>query len=265
VSRYFRADASPQLPESAGFRSAAQSVHGSRTIMLADLKMLLASVPAGADHAAYERAVREDNVLGKKTASTRLWAWKKLRELYGLNPELPVFQLLRTYWEVDADGRPLLAMLAAIARDALLRASVPVIAGSKPGETVSRERFKTAIIEERGDRFSDSTMDAILSHLLSSWTESGHLVGRKEKTRVRAVPTRAATAYALALGYMAGARGELLFSTLWIRILDAAPTVLHDQAREASRLGWLTYRGVGRIIDITFPSLPVQPEPTPDE
>jgi hypothetical protein len=228
--------------------------------MLADLAMLLDAVPADAAHDAYREAILGGNVLGKKTASTRLWSWKKLRELYSLDLETPVFRLLRHYWAADRQGRPLLALLAALARDALLRASASVIAGSKPGETVSREQFDDAIIGERGQRFSPSTTDAILSHLLSSWTESGHLIGRKTKVRTGVAPTAAVTAYALSLGYLCGAKGELLFDTLWTSVLDASLAILHDQAREASRFGWLTYRGVGRIIDISFPGIEPQPE-----
>jgi hypothetical protein len=154
----------------------------------------------------------------------------------------------------------LLALLAALGRDSLLRASSKVIANAKPGEAVTREQFQAAIIEERGERFSKSTMDAVLSHLLSSWTESGHLSGKKDKVRAHASATPPATAYALALGYLTGARGELLFTTLWTSVLDAPSSVLHEQAREASRLGWLTYRGIGNIIDISFPDLAGQQE-----
>lgn len=233
--------------------------------MLADLTALLDAVQHEADHSAYSRAVQDDNVLGKMTASTRLWAWKKLRELYALDPEVPVFRMLRRYWDVDARGRPLLAMLAALTRDALLRASVPVIADSKVGEQVTREDFKLAIIGERGARFSEKTMKSTLSNLISSWTQSGHLEGNKEKLRRRAQSTTPTTAFALAMGYLTGARGELLFSTMWTSILDTQLATLHDQAREASRYGWLTYRASGSIVDITFPDIVPQGELNLDE
>jgi hypothetical protein len=228
--------------------------------MLADLTALFDAVPAGASHDAYRQAIQENNVLGKKTASTRLWAYKKLRELYALDPQLPIFFELRARWAAGPEGRPLLALLAALARDALLRASVEAITRAKLGAPVTRDDFRGAIVRARGDRFSESTMDAVVSHLLSSWTESGHLTGKKEKTRGRAIITPAATAYALALGYLAGSRGELLFSTLWTSVLDAPATVLHEHAREASRVGWLTYRGIGNIIDVSFPNLDRQSE-----
>lgn len=255
LSRYFAPSVASKYPESHGFRSEAQSVHASRTIMLADLTALLDAVPGNAPREAYRGAIQEDNVLGKKTASTRLWAFKKLRELYALDPEVPVFSELRARWSAGAEGRPLLALLAALARDSLLRASVPVVADSKPGTPVTRDDFRAAIVHARGDRFSEETIKAIVSHLYTSWTESGHLTGQRDRTRAAVAPTPAVTAYALALGYLIGARGARLFQTLFTSVLDAPLATLHEQAREGSRRGWLQYRGVEEIVEIDFPQL----------
>jgi hypothetical protein len=222
--------------------------------MLADLMALLSVTASAATYEDYEQAILGKNVLGKRTASTRLWAWKKLRELYALDPRVPVFRLLRRLWDAEAAARPVLALLAAMARDALLRSSTDAITAATIGQPVTKNDFRQLVIRARGERFSESTMEAILSHLVSSWTESGYLSGR-EKERFHPTVTPAATAYALALGYLAGARGALLFSTLWTSVLDTPETTLHDHAREASRRGWLTYRGIGKVVEITFERL----------
>jgi hypothetical protein len=60
-------------------------------MMLETLGQLLAAMPAAAAHKDYQTAIIEGNALGKGTASTRFWSWKKLRELYGLDPSLAVF------------------------------------------------------------------------------------------------------------------------------------------------------------------------------
>ena len=223
--------------------------------MVGDLSVLLDYVPADGDHEMYRRAILDENILGKKTASTRLWAYKKLRELYALDRELPVFRALRLLWDAAPGERPMLALLAATARDALLRLTMGTVAGIPVGTALTRDELQAAIIAVRGERFSVSTMEAILSHLITSWTESGHLAGRR--TRVRAEPAvgPASTAYALFLGYLAGARGLLLFSTPWADVLGVPATRLHDFAREASRRGWLTYRGIGDVVDVTFERL----------
>ena len=87
-----------------GFRSGERGTHGSRSMMLPDLRQLLASTPADASYENYEAAIMEENVLGKGTASTRLWSWKKLRELYGLDPSLAVFRCFRELWDMAPPG-----------------------------------------------------------------------------------------------------------------------------------------------------------------
>src|SRR5687768_9619218 len=106
VSRYFTPSPEAQFPPQFGFRSNAQSVHGSRTIMLVDITALLNALPPTASQGEYQQAIMDGNVLGKGTASTRLWAWKKLRELYSLDLEVPLFRLLRRYWDVGTASRP---------------------------------------------------------------------------------------------------------------------------------------------------------------
>ena len=224
--------------------------------MLADVSALMNELPASTTYAEYEQAIVEQNLLGKPTASTRLWAWKKLRELYALDPSVPVFRVFRQLWDAEQpESKPVLALTAALARDALLRATAPAIISRKLGEPFTREDMQQAIVAVRGDRFTEKTMRSLVSNLMSSWTSSGYLVGRGEKRRARPSITPATTAYALALGYLAGARGSLLFTTLWTSVLDSPESPLHDHAREASRRGWLVYRGVGNIVDVDFPEL----------
>lgn len=251
VSRYFIPKTENRWPLAAGFRSDAQSVHGSRTIMVADLSELLLHVPADSEHEAYRSAIQDENVLGKKTASTRLWSYTKLRELYGLDPRFPVFRALRLLWDADSEGQPLLALLAATARDSLLRSTMRAVIETPVGQELTRERLQEAVVAMRGDRFSATTMKSLLANLTSSWTQSGHLISRG---RVRALPptSTSAVAFALFLGYLTGARGLLLFSTQWTALLGLPESRLQDLAREASRRGWLTYRGIGDVVDVTF-------------
>jgi hypothetical protein len=63
-----------------GLRYGDRGTHGSRSIMLPDLRQLLASTAVDAVYEDYQTAIMEENVLGKGTASTRLWSWKKLRD-----------------------------------------------------------------------------------------------------------------------------------------------------------------------------------------
>ena len=246
---------SPAFPESFGFRSGERGTHTSRTIMLTELQGLLAALPADATRDDYEQAITEDNVLGKKTASTRRLTAQRIGELYALDPTVPLFRLLRDLWKFDAAGRPLIACLCANARDPLLRITAPAVLDVEEGEPYSKERTIALLTEGTGDRFNPGTVDKIARNTSSSWTQSGHLKGRARKIRARAKATPSSTAYALLLGFMTGARGEMLYTTYWARLLDARSSQIDALAFEASRRGWLDYRRLGNVIEITFPDL----------
>jgi hypothetical protein len=243
------------LPVSFGFRSGERGTHASRSIMLADLSQLLASTPAGATRDDYRAAILDENTLGKGTASTRLWSWKKLRELYGLDPRLAVFRCFRQLWEVDSAGRPLLALLCACARDPLLRMSAAFILQTPLGSAVSSGDFAQAIAQASPDRFSPKTLQSIGRNLLASWAQSGHLADGKTRKRAHPILSPEATVYALVLGRLAGARGQLLFSTFWTALLDAPAEMLYESAAVASQRGRIDFRRVGSVVDVGFPRL----------
>src|SRR6058998_2363378 len=134
-------------------------------MMLPYLQQLLASTSASAAYGDYQSASMDENVLGRGTASTRLWTWKKLRELYGLDPSLAVFRCFRQLWETDSTGQPLLAILCACARDPLLRMGAPVILGAAVGSVVSSGDFVRAIEKAAPDRFGPKTLRSMGSNL----------------------------------------------------------------------------------------------------
>ena len=108
--------------------------NSSHTILVPALSRVLAAVEYRADAEAYERAVIEDNVLGKNTAESRQRTLRYLRELYLLRPDSILFRALRDLWIDEPAGQPLLAGLCALARDPLFRASAPAILDADPGD-----------------------------------------------------------------------------------------------------------------------------------
>jgi hypothetical protein len=243
------------LPECFGFRSGARGTHSSRTIMLAELRLLLDSQPPTTSAVDYRRAIIEDNVLGKKTITSRQLTAKRMRELYALDPDVTVFRLLRRLWDLDAAGRPLLAFLCSSARDPLLRLTAEPILEAKEGEIVSKDALARAIEHSAPGRFNVSICHDIARRAASSWTQSGHLTGHVVKRRSHPVVTPANVTYALALGYLTGARGQLLLSTYWTKLLDVPSPRVTALAEEASRRGWLNYRHTGQVVEIHFPDL----------
>src|SRR5687768_17141473 len=107
--------------------AASGGAHTSRTMMLAELQQLLVACPAEATRGEYESAVREDNVLGKNSESSRQRSFRYLRELYALDLDVPIFRALRKLWDLDLDAQPLLALTSALTRDPALRGTAAAI------------------------------------------------------------------------------------------------------------------------------------------
>ena len=238
-----------------GFRSGDRGTHTSRTIMLDELSYLLGATPSEATRDAYADAVMEDNCLAKRTAATRKLSLQRLTELYGLEPQLILFRVLRDLWERHMNSRPLLSLLLALARDPLLRVTTTAVVQTAFGHEFARQSMKDALSDAVADRLNDATIDKVVRNASSSWTQSGHFRGRGRKTRKRVEATPAATFYALLLGFATGRRGRLLFETPWAAVLDAGPDDLIDVAVDAKRLGLLDLKQSGSIIDVSFPTL----------
>lgn len=235
-----------------GFVNDPVGTHGSRTLMLDELRLLLKSCPADADYQQYRHAIIDDNILLKRTLNTRKESVRRLRELYALDRKLLVFRALRDLWDANTDAQPMVALLCAVARDAILRATADFILSLPAGEKVTPQMIEKATAESFPGRYNSTTLANVGRHAASSWQQSGHLVGRFAKVRVQATCTETAVAYALFLGYLSGVRGDALFHTLWARLLDASVHQLHACAQLASQLGWLDYRHSGAVTEISF-------------
>jgi len=234
----------------AGLRFGDKGTHTSRTIMLSELQDLLAALPESATREDYANAIINDNALGKQTASTRRLTNQRLVELYGLDPQIPIFRVLRRLWGMDEAGRPLLALLCSLGRDPLLRATAPIILSLKANEELVRSTFVEGIKQSTGDRLNDSILDKVARNAGSSWTQSGHLIGRVRKIRKYIEPTPGAVSFALWLGSLYSLSGEELLSTPWISVLDQSTSVLLELVLRAKQLRLLHARIGGGVIEI---------------
>ena len=244
-----------KLTEMLGFREGRSSVHTSRTMMLGELSLVLEHVGPKAKTEQYMAAVIEQNVLGKPTQTTRKRTAQRLVQLYALDQTRPVFRLLRHFWTADVAARPLLAYLAAAARDRLLREATPFVVAVPVGAVVDPQDVASRLEEKFPGRFSPCTLLSTAQNLASSWTQAGYLTGRRNKKRTRPVVTPVVVTFALLLGYLSGSRGKLLLDTVWTRMLDRTPAEIANLASEASKQGWMNYKAAGSVVEITFPGL----------
>ncbi len=238
-----------------GFKFTAGGAHISRTMMLEELGAMLARVPIGSQPIDYRAAVLQQNVLGKVTESTREKSLRHLRELYALDEATPIFGLLRRLFTWDAASLPLLALQVAWTRDPLLRATTPAVLEAAVDDHVEPGRLAQALEAKFASQYSDLNRSKIARNAASSWTQSGHLAGRTNKTRRHIKPTAIAVTMALFLGDVAGYHGPAVFSNPWCRLLDLNADRAKAMAQEAHRAGLLNLRAVGEVVEISFPSL----------
>lgn len=239
-----------------GFSFKRGGVHIARTMMLEDLCALLSYVShPEADKADYLHAIDGENCLGKRSGKTRALAYRHLVDLYALDPSILLYRALLFFWSRDPSGQPLLALLCAYARDPILRSSASFILKYQESEKVNRAALEEFIDENEPGRFSKATLKSTAQNINSTWTKSGHLTGRINKTRSCAITTAGNISYALLLGYLAGVRGESLFYTEYTKLLDCSFDRAVELAEEASRKGWIVFKRVGKVIEVLFPNL----------
>jgi hypothetical protein len=226
----------------------------SHTIVIAALEALLAAVGAAGTFADFERAVLEDNVLGKDTIAARRRTLRYLRELYVLREDSLLFRALGDLWNDDSAGHRLLAGLCALARDPVFRASAQAIFDSDLGDEVTSADLADAVMKSFPESYNESTLAKIGRNTSSSWEQTGHLeaVTRTVKVRRRAVCTPATTAFALFLGHLDRLAGGSLFDTLWVQALDQPKAHLIDLAKVASQRSLIDFRHSGGITEVGF-------------
>jgi hypothetical protein len=242
----------PKPALAAGFSNEPIGTHTGKTMMLAELRLLLAAAPGNVDLETYRRAAIDANALAKSTAANRNNTLKYMKQLYGLRPELPVFTALRELWPAEHADQPVLAVLCAAARDVILRITANVVLAKPPGTAVPASELTAEIASEYPGRYSSSTLRNFGQNIASSWTHAGLLVGVRDKRRARPVVNVPAAVYALYLGHLEGVAGPNLFATRWARILDRTEAELRDLAESASRSGWVEYRSSGGMTELGF-------------
>ena len=247
---FYPANQPSMKAEKVGFRFGDKGTHTSRTMMLAELEAVLTATGKSAERDDYTSAIIDGNCLSKATTATRRLSRQRLGELYGLDPKLLLFRVLRRLWNIDNENHPRLALLAAIARDPLLAASAASIVPLAPGAEFQREPMKAALRSAVGGRLNDSTLGKVCRNAASSWTQSGHLEGRTFKKRRAVQASPATAAFALYLANAAGYRGAEIFASVWFRVLDCDPSQARHYALVAKRFGLINLRMAGDVVEL---------------
>jgi hypothetical protein len=248
-------DTFPQITQTdrlcmAGAHFGPRGTHTSRTMMLAELTDLLSSTPSDLARASFKNAVITENVLGKSTGSNRRLTMQRLSELYGLDAHIPLFTTLHRLWNLDPNGRPVIALLCSLARDPLLRSTAPYVLSMNVGEEVMHNEYLDSIRAHVDTRLNDSILDKVRRNSSSTWTQSGHLVGRVRKRRQAVSPSFGAMSLALWLGWLEGRVAEDLLGSFWMRVFDAPRHVLIETVLRCKQAGLVTASIGGGVVQI---------------
>lgn len=230
-----------------GFRLAPGGVHLSKTMMLAELTALF-NATASTDE--IQKQVLEANILGKRTGAARRIALARLNTLYGVQGPNPLTAVLAKLWHRRVEGRPLLALLCALAREPLLRDSADVVLPAAPGMSVRAPDIAVKLVRKEPGRYSPKMLSSLARNCASTWTQSGHLAGKVNKRRSSPIATPETAAYAALLGTLAGYGGPALLASPWMRTLDRSDGELLNLLRAAEGMGLLRVRAGGGVIEI---------------
>lgn len=237
--------------EACGFDEKPRGVHTSRTMMLAELESVMGTLGTVVTSANVRQAILEDNVLGKATRSGRKNSATKLIDLYSFNPEQQLFHAFEVLWRDASASRPVLAVLLALSRDTVLRASVETVIGAPIGSTITKEQLYKSLLSGFASKYAETTLQSTTRNIASSWRQSGHIRGENPIVRAKAPADFHAIAFALLIGYLRGLRGQNLLTSDWVRLLDFDSGELEVAITEAHRHGLITSRKIGEVIELT--------------
>jgi hypothetical protein len=241
---------------------ASGGAHTSRTMLLADLSAVLAECTPDSTPDEYRAAIVDQNVAGKDSLSSRQRTYRYLREMYRLDVNDAAFRSLLRLWARDPQGRPLIALLMAVANDQALAATSSGILSIGQDEPATSGALSEAVEREFPGSYSEAIRAKIGRNALSSWTQAGYLArlsARSPALRRPVDPTPAAVAMALVLGCADGVSGDRLFDTSHTAILDSSSGTLHDRTHDAARKGWLEYRSRGMVTEVDLTALMAEP------
>lgn len=243
-----------------GFRFGQNGPHAARTMMLDDLRSLLAYTSPSSERADFLSAVVDANVLGKPTRKARELAWGHLSTLYALDDSNPIFRALRKLWPLNEAAQPMQALAVALARDPLLRGTQNFVLSLKPGTPVRRETVEGLLKTSYPERFSPASLQSFAQNISGTWTAAGLLQGRNRKTRVIPQAQPEALVLLLFLGYLEGRTGQRLFTSDWLKLLGCSLDELESLASVASHRGLLVFMNAGGVKEVRFPGYLTQEE-----
>jgi hypothetical protein len=234
--------------EGFGMRLRGGGTHQAKTMMLSEIRTFLGAFAGSADA---RSLIIDANVLNKRTTSSRHVTFRHLNALYGIGKMPVIMQALASLWQRDLQGRPLLALLCALARDPLLRDTAKPVLDTPVGIPVRWPVLAVVFEQKYPCRFSPKMLKSLAQNCASTWTQSGHLRGAVRKQRIRAGATPYTASYAALIATICGFGGPALLGSAWLKALDLEPDPALELLRQAEGHGLARVRAVGDVIEVS--------------
>ena len=218
--------------------------------MLEELTRLLDLLESDPE-ASLKVAIVEENYLGKPTVSSRYITYGKLKTLYALDDNTPLFRTFHRLWSANQAGRPLLAFLVAQCRDPVLKNVHQIIAKTPINEGIPVRTVEEFLTTNFGYKLQPTTCRSASRSIRSSWSQAGFLTA--EKFRKRPSVTVEALTLALWIGIVEGYQDHRLLECPSVAMLELDLSDKENLLQAAPQRGYLEYRNAGGILEIRLP------------
>ncbi len=231
-------------------------VLSSRSVMLPELRALLAVAPQDADVDTFRHLAVDQDALHKASAANRVKTFAFLRGLYGLRPALAIFREFRRLSVLYPVDIPVLAGLLALAREPVLRGCLDMVLGTAIGKTLGREDFEAWIREYAPARFSQAMYISFSHNLYASFFQLGYLGEAVGRCRLRRRPTvqPVSAAYAAFLDWLTGLNGLSILNATYSRALELPKAEHLSLLSSAGQLGLMRVAHAGGVLQLDFAS-----------
>ena len=226
-----------------------------------ELEEVLQAATPDTTHHEYRRLILEENAAHKGSASMRTWVWKRLKLRYVLDPQVEEFRtfFLSMRSALDPADRGLIAMLMMARTDRLFREVTREVLAplfSEPGQLIDKPGLRDEVASRAasaGLEWSDSSINGVTSHILSSLKDFGVLAGSTTKRTLHLRPGSQVAVFAARLGRLEGLSDRKVLESQWFQLLGLSLPAVVDLMYMATQEGGLQFRFQADVAEIQLP------------
>ena len=227
----------------------------------AELAAVLDAAQPSEPAAEVRRLILEENIAGKRSATARMWAWKRLKLRYALDsPDSVEYQAFRGAYDraTSASDRGLIVGLMLARTDRLYRdmtlalISPYVQAGGRDLRPVDVAIAVDELRRAHELDWSKESLRSVANHLISSWRDVGLIRPGRGISVAQVRPGPAAASFAAALSKAEGLTDRGVLRSTWFVLLGADEARASDLLREAAASGLLTFKFQADVVEIRF-------------